>query len=78
MFIYLSKKSDEYGKKDVRQKNILIDIYSIISIKASDENAPENGSDVLIETETVEDSIEVFETIKEIAQKLEDTNELIS
>lgn len=76
MFIYLSEKTD-FCKDGIKQKNILIDVDSIILIKASEEDAPENGSELSIETESYENTIEVFETVESIAKKLTGIDELI-
>ena len=48
-----------------------------VAIRPLEEDAPENGSDILIETDSSMYNIEVYETVTEIAEKLRCVEEII-
>lgn len=77
MFILLSEKATSCSKKEITANNVVIDVDAIVAIRPLEEDAPENGSDILIETDSSMYNIEVYETVTEIAEKLRCVEEII-
>ena len=76
MFLLLSEKAIRCSEKDIIANNIIIDIDAIVLIRPIEEDAPENGSNIVVEANSSISDIEVYETVSEIVEKLRNINEV--